>query len=99
VCRDETMMWLIGGFRIDGDSRINLGDIWYTRDGLHWMELVTQGGTSGAPPAPRHAATCYVRAGRKRLVMVAGKGGPNGNNDHARVLNDVWSLELPVTLP
>lgn len=99
VCRDDETLWMIGGFRIDGDARSNLADIWYTRDGLEWKPLAAAGSTAGAPPSPRHAATCYLRAQQKRLVMVAGKGGPDGNNDRARVLNDVWSLELPATLP
>ena len=45
---------------------------------------------------PRHAPTCYWREQSSALYLAAGKGGANGLNDNAAVLNDVNVLRLPL---
>ena len=70
-------MWIIGEY--DNANKRNLGDVWYSEDGVHWRELVSK-------PCfePRHEVTCYVFA--DRLWVVAGNTWP--------VRNDVWRLRL-----
>jgi hypothetical protein len=95
TCSDGKTIWAFGGFRLQGDSRTNLGDIWYSRDGVTWRQMVTRGSTVGAGLEPRHAAACFVEPAKNRVLVVAGKGGADGNNDRASVRSDVWALELP----
>lgn len=96
TCSDGNTIWAIGGFRIQGDSRTNLGDIWYSPDGVNWRQLMPRGSTFGVGIEPRHAAACFVQPEKNRVLVVAGKGGVDINNDWSSVLNDVWALELPL---
>lgn len=83
-------LWMVGGFRIDAGVGRNLSDVWTTADGETWREIVA----AGPGLEPRHAPTCYWREQASALYVVAGKGGANGLNDNAAVLNDVNVLRL-----
>lgn len=86
------VLWMIGGYRIDGGVGVNLADVWYSRDGVHWQESVVRTGSR----SPRHAASCLHDEDNASLRMFAGKGGASGLNDNASVLNDVAVLRVPV---
>lgn len=71
-------LWIFGGY--DNVNSQNLGDVWYTKDGVTWYEFV-----SDPQWAARHEPTTYVYD--DSLWMVAGNTWP--------VVNDVWRLTLP----
>ena len=71
-------LWVIGGF--DNRHGANLGDVWSTRDGVHWEQL-----SARESFAPRHEPSCYVYHGS--LWVVAGNCWP--------LVNDAWRLTLP----
>jgi hypothetical protein len=82
----------------------NHSDVWYSKDGADWKQLKADYG-SGLPDGntlvPRHAATCYAAAGSsantKSLVVIAGTGGPDPNDDNAQVINSIQTLLVPAT--
>ncbi len=94
VYRDR--MWIMGGFRSEPTWE-NLGDVWYSSDGVVWRQLETVPSIrhSGANNvsftlsdsvwAPRHEQSAYAFAGG--LWIVGGMVWP--------LKNDVWRLTIP----
>lgn len=72
-------LWLLGGYRAQPDSR-NLGDVWYSRDGQEWEELVSENVWSA-----RHELSPMVLD--DKLWVVAGNAWP--------LMNDIWQLDIP----
>ena len=58
--------------------------------------MAPRGSTFGSGIEPRHAAACFVQPEKNRVLVVAGKGGIDSNNDRSSVMSDVWALELPL---
>ncbi len=88
-------LWLLGGFRAEPVWQ-NLGDIWYSADGLEWRQLdipatIHHSNLSNADFnlrenvwAPRHEQSVYTFA--DTLWLAGGMIWP--------LLNDVWRLRL-----
>jgi hypothetical protein len=72
-------MWVIGGW--SADPYKNWGDVWYSKDGLHWSQLESTLSWEG-----RHEHSAYVFDNQ---LWVAGGFTNSG------IKNDVWSLQLP----
>lgn len=78
----------------------NLADVWYSSNGQSWQQYKADAG-SGLPDdgllEPRHAPMCYIETatGSNTLVVVAGKGGSNPDNNYADVLSSIRTLVLP----
>jgi hypothetical protein len=89
-------LWLFGGYRQQGDMAINLSDLWYSKDGLHWRQLKPAAPDLLSDPVsrPRHAPSCHLDAAN-RLTVVAGRGDSDPDARHAAVLNDVIRIDLP----
>ena len=71
-------MWIIGGY--DNDLHQNMGDTWYTTDGVAWQEVPL----SGTSWSPRHYPTTFVFD--DSLWLAAGNSWP--------FQNDVWKLSV-----
>jgi Big-like domain-containing protein len=69
-------LWIMGGY--DNDAYTNLGDTWYTTDGIAWR----QQSQSEVSWVPRHFPTTLVF--NDSLWLIAGNAWP--------VQNDVWKL-------
>jgi hypothetical protein len=94
VYRDR--LWLLGGFRSEPTWE-NLGDAWYSTDGVDWRRLEcppairhSGGGNEAFASAsgvwaPRHEQSVYAHAGA--LWVVGGMVWP--------LVNDVWRLAIP----
>jgi len=72
-------LWVLTGFRAEPTWN-NFSDVWYSADGEHWRELVTE-----AIWAPRHEVSVYVFD--EKLWVVGGNAWP--------LMNDSWYLEIP----
>lgn len=95
VVDERGVLWLMGGFRVEGSVKRNFTDVWYSRDGIDWHPIATR----DSALTPRHASTCYLtdEAGftGRSMYVVAGKGGDIDLSEYTRVLNDVHVLRLP----
>lgn len=87
---DAGTIWLFGGYMPTNGQ--DLSDLWYSRDGLNWKQLTVAGLSS----QNRHAPTCFIRTGSNTLLIVAGKGGADADNDSASVTNTVTAIDLPI---
>jgi hypothetical protein len=72
-------IWLIGGFRAQPTWN-NFNDLWYSADGAHWKQLVTEDIWS-----PRHEVSAYVF--QDKLWVIGGNAWP--------LMNDVWNIHIP----
>ena len=93
VYRDR--LWVLGGFRSE-PAWENLGDVWYSVDGVQWNELscpatCRHSGSANAPVVVdhsrwelRHEMSVYDHDGK--LWVVGGMVWP--------LMNDVWSLDI-----
>jgi hypothetical protein len=63
---------LFGGHRTENGARIRLGDTWEW-DGQRWEQTSTDG------PSPRNGAAMAYDAGRGRVVLFGGSGGPSAD--------------------
>lgn len=77
VYRDR--LWLFSGFRAEPTWN-NFDDVWYSSDGVHWNQLVSESVWS-----ERHEVSPYVFDGK--LWVVGGNSWP--------LVNDAWYLEIP----
>ena len=89
-------LWLLGGFRSE-PAWENLGDVWYSADGVNWHQLTAvptcrHSGGNNVPVvvansiwAPRHESSAYVF--NDAIWMVGGMVWP--------LVNDVWRLAIP----
>jgi len=77
--------WMLGGY--NNQSRINLNDVWYTRDFMNWNKV-------SQPPAksfnPVHAPACTYIDSKKAILMAGGKGSKNPDNDRAATTSSIW---------
>jgi uncharacterized repeat protein (TIGR01451 family) len=69
-------LWIMGGY--DNDTYENLGDTWYTTDGVNWRQLIQPDPSW----SPRHFPATWIFNGN--LWMAAGNAFP--------FQNDVWAL-------
>lgn len=92
LSKSETgTLWLFGGYTPHESNGVNLRDLWYSKDGLSWKQLVLIN-----PIIPwRHAPTCYADLEPNKLIVVGGKAGWVPANSRARVWNDVSVIRLP----
>jgi len=74
----KNRLWVLTGFRAEPTWN-NFNDVWYSADGAHWNQLVTE-----AIWEPRHEVSLYVF--KDRLWAVGGNAWP--------LMNDVWHLEI-----
>ena len=91
----KNRLWMTGGFRSEPVWE-NLGDVWYSTDGVDWRQLVTtpavsHSGSNNAPfPVsgavwePRHEHSAYALG--DDLWVVGGMVWP--------LMNDVWRLNI-----
>jgi hypothetical protein len=108
---DDGIVWLTGGYAPTDYTNTpglavryaaNHADVWYSKNGADWRQLKADRGsglTDDGGLEPRHAPTCYVTAGAKNLVIIAGTGGEDPSNAAITtvVLNSIRSLPLPAT--
>lgn len=113
VMSNDGVAWLAGGYaptdwtNLDGivpRYGANHSDVWYSKDGSDWQQFKADDGSGLVDDGglePRHAPTCYFAngssAGAKSLVIMAGTGGVDPNDAHARVINSIRVLPLPVS--
>lgn len=72
-------MWVIGGWSKNPASK-NLGDVWYSKDGVEWKQL-----KSDVIWKERHEHSTYVF--QDKIYLAGGHAMP--------LSNEVWSLEIP----
>jgi len=87
-------VWLIGGYDIN--SKKNVSDVWYTVDGLNWIKYEDRIDDSRFSALfPRHASACVFDNDNNRIIVIAGKGGLNPDNDTSFVTKDIIAIPVP----
>ena len=108
----DGIVWLSGGYApTDWNNTngvvprygANHADVWYSRDGGTWHQFKADSGSllpDDGVFEPRHASTCFIGvdgAGDSNLVVLAGTGGSDPNDNNARVVNSIRLLSLPAS--
>jgi hypothetical protein len=83
--------WVLAGY--DPITMRNSNDVFMSNDGINFITVESD--TKGKNFSPRHAPGCLYLEEKNSVLIVGGKGGPDGNNNRSWVLNDVWHMKLP----
>lgn len=94
VSDDSGRVWLVGGYDLVNNR--NVSDVWYTSDGINWIQYEDAiADRASSALFPRHATACVFDEVNRRIISIAGKGGINPDNDTAFVTKDIIGIPIP----
>lgn len=87
-------VFLVGGYNVKTNK--NSSDVWYTSDGINWVQYQDMIAKDAASALfPRHATACVFDEVNNRIISIAGKGGINPDNDSSFVTKDIIGIPTP----
>jgi hypothetical protein len=78
-------LWLAGGEYAEPNNLHQFNDVWASKDGLEWYQVMPNSPNAIFSPRSRHTLTTF----NNQLFLIA--GGTNGSYGQSR--NDVWSTK------